>query len=836
MSEFVNIINKRIDLRDNNRLIIQMVSSNEIMKDVKAVSYVNGTLTPVQIIKNDRAVLKFAYRKTGAEYDSEYNVLIDMPDKVKSVVLELTKETYPSGRRTVKLSESNINKLRNIQEYTLDSVTLTGNKLLISGWCASAKEADIKVYSQGMEIAADIERKHRPDINRGYLEGEMSENAGFAIPLDTSNIGNEIKLCININGKTVSRAINVNRIKEIMPGKNSSYFSRAKAYISFYGFGSFVGKLTGKVNRYIANYGVKSLIRKGVNKILKRDGMLYDSYFKAHYPSKEMLSQQREYSFAKKLKFSVIIPVYRPDKGFFIRMLDSVVNQTYSDWQLCIADGSGERDDVEECVRSYIERFGAERVRYIKLEGNLGIAGNTNAALGLADGDYIVFGDHDDELHPSALFECMRLLEKEEDTDFIYTDEDKVLGGTGKHTEPHFKSGFNMELLRHTNYICHLVVAKKSLIDKVGQLNSEYDGAQDFDYVLRCVEQAEHIEHIPKVLYYWRISERSTAMGQGAKNYADEAGRKAVEAHLKRVGLKGRVSLGIAPFIYNVEYELEDEPLVSIVIPNKDHIDDLKLCINSIEKTSAYRNYEFVIVENNSTQKETFKYYEELEAAMGDRVKVVYWKDEFNYSAINNFGVDAARGEYILLLNNDIELIEPDAIRSMLSYCQRPEVGIVGARLLYADNTVQHAGVVLGFHGVAGHAFCGRPDAEYGYFARSVLPQELSAVTAACLMTKKSVYTEVGGLDEKLKVAFNDIDYCMSVRRAGYKIIYDPKARLYHYESKSRGMEDTPEKQERFNSEVLLFSQKWEAELDAGDFYYNPNLSLEGNAYTIKEY
>ncbi len=836
MGEFVNIINKRIDLRDDNRLIIQMVSSDEIMKDVRAVSYVNGKSVPVQIVKNDRAVLKFAYRKTTAAFDSEYNVLIDIPDKVKDVVLELSKETYPAGKRNVRIKGSAITRLRNMHEYTLDSVTLTGNKLLVSGWCAAAKEAEITIVSEGSKVDTQIERKHRPDINRGYLEGEIAENSGFVIPLDTNKIGKEIKINFKFNNKTITRAINIDKVKEIMPGGQRSYLSRAKAYISFYGFGSFVNKLTNKVSRYVANYGVKSLVRKIVNKLLRKDGLLYDSYFKSTYPDKEMLQQQREYSFKKQCKFSIIIPVYRPDKNFFMKMLDSVVSQTYSGWQLCIADGSGETDSVEDSVNNYIRQFGEDRIRYTKLDNNLGIAGNTNAALKLADGDYIVFGDHDDELHPAALFECMRILEKMPDVDFIYTDEDKVIGGSGRHTEPHFKSGFNYELLRRTNYICHLVVAKSSLINKVGMLDSRYDGAQDYDYVLRCVEQAEHIEHIPKVLYHWRISERSTAMGQGAKNYADEAGRRAVEAHLNRIGIAGRATLGVAPFIYDVEYELEGGPLVSVVIPNKDHIDDLKLCINSIEKNSGYRNYEFVIVENNSTQEATFEYYRELERTLGKRVKVVYWKDEFNYSAINNYGVRAADGEYILLLNNDIELIEPDTIRSMLSYCQRKDVGIVGARLLYADNTVQHAGVVLGFHGVAGHAFCGRPDAEYGYFARSVLPQELSAVTAACLMTKKAVYEQVGGLDEQLKVAFNDIDYCMAVRKAGYKVIYDAKAKLYHYESKSRGMEDTPEKQERFNSEVLLFSQKWEEELDAGDFYYNPNLSLEGNAYTIKEY
>ena len=392
-----------------------------------------------------------------------------------------------------------------------------------------------------------------------------------------------------------------------------------------------------------------------------------------------------------------------------------------------------------------------------------------------------------------------------------------------------------MELLRCNNYICHLSVVKKSLADNVGLLDTRYNGSQDHDYILRCVEKAECVRHIPRILYHWRINDNSTAKSASTKTYANTAGVEAVTAHLNRIGIEGEVRNGIAPGFYDIRYKLNAEPLISVIIPNKDHLDDLTRCLDSMENINNYRNVEYIVVENNSVLDETFEGYRELEKKYGDRFKLVKWDGIFNYSAINNFGARYAKGEYILLLNNDTSVIEPDSIRCMLAQCQRAEVGIVGAKLLYDDDTVQHAGVILGYQGVAGHAFVGIGDNVYGYFARAVLSQELSAVTAACLLTKRTVFDEVGGLDESFEVAFNDIDYCMKVRAAGYKIIYEPHAKLHHYEYKSRGAEDTGKKQERFGGEIMHFIDKWRDALIAGDMYYNPNLELVGELYTIKK-
>ena len=385
-----------------------------------------------------------------------------------------------------------------------------------------------------------------------------------------------------------------------------------------------------------------------------------------------------------------------------------------------------------------------------------------------------------------------------------------------------------------TNYICHFVVVRKTIVDEIGGLRTEFDGAQDFDFVLRCTEKTSNIYHIPKVLYHWRAHKDSTAENPESKMYAFENGAKAVQAYYDRNGIDATVEmrrdfLGI----YRTIYHLASKPLVSIIIPNKDHIDDLKKCIDAIEERATYENLEYIIVENNSTEEETFAYYEKLQQE-NKRAKVIVWKDEFNYSAINNYGVTFAKGEYLLFLNNDTEIINKDCIEEMLGYCMRDDVGIVGARLYYPDDTIQHAGVIVGIGGVAGHCFTNMPKEGPGYFARAFCAQDYSAVTAACMMVKRSVFEEVNGFDEKLKVAFNDIDFCLRVRETGKLVVYNPYAELYHYESKSRGQDDTEEKEDRFNSEIDLMQLRWQKILTEGDPYYNPNLSINRNDFSLK--
>ena len=517
---------------------------------------------------------------------------------------------------------------------------------------------------------------------------------------------------------------------------------------------------------------------------------------------------------------SILVPLYNTDVSMLRALLRSVRRQTSRRWQLCLADGSdGAHADVEKLCLRYAKKDA--RVCYKKLEKNLGISGNTNAALALASGSALALLDHDDLLHPDAVSKTLEALVPGH-ADMAYTDEAVFHRRPSDAYLTHRKPDFSPDTLRSHNYICHFLAFTRGLLEKAGGgFREEYDGSQDYDLILRLSEQAGNIAHIPEVLYYWRAHAGSTAEGQyGSKPYVMASARRALAAHLQRLGLAGTPEDSRVPTTYHIRYALAGEPLVSIVIPNKDECATLRKCVSSILQRSTYSNYEIVIVENNSTTPEIFAYYERLRQL--PNVRVVTYEGEFNYSAVNNLGVRHARGEHILLLNNDTEVISPDWLQEMLMFSQRRDVGAVGALLYYPDDTVQHAGVILGLGGFAGHAHVGRLRGEQGYFDRLAVAQNLSAVTAACLMLRRTVWDELQGLDESFAVALNDVDFCLRIRQAGYLIVWTPYAELYHYESKTRGYEDTPEKQARFQSEVERFQARHPDVLTAGDPYYSP--------------
>ena len=532
--------------------------------------------------------------------------------------------------------------------------------------------------------------------------------------------------------------------------------------------------------------------------------------------------------FSKNVKFSIVVPLYNTPVKFLREMIKSVQNQTYANWQLCLADGS---DNEHNYVGEYVRNVADDRICYKKLEKNMGIADNTNACIEMASGDFIALFDHDDLLHPSALFEMARVVE--DGADFIYTDEVTFVGRTSNITIYNFKPDYSPDTLRSYNYICHFTAFSKELLNTVGGFNREYDGSQDYDLILRLTEKAKNIVHIPKALYFWRSHKASVASDVSAKPYVVESAKRALASHIERLGLSGRVEDATVPTTYKIQYDIIGEPLVSIIIPNKDHTDDLKKCLTSVYQKSTYKNFEVVVVENNSTEPETFEYYKAAQSKY-DNLRVITWERGFNYSAINNFAAKQVDGEYILLLNNDIEVITPDWIEQMLMFAQRKDVGAVGAKLYYDDDTIQHAGVIVGLGGVAGHSHKGFARDNPGYMARASIAQNLSACTAACLLIRKDVYDQVEGLDEEYAVAFNDIDLCMKIRASGYSIVFTPFAEFYHYESKSRGDEDTPEKRARFNSEVFRFQERWKKQLKSGDPYYNPNLSLDTEDFALK--
>ena len=588
-----------------------------------------------------------------------------------------------------------------------------------------------------------------------------------------------------------------------------------------------------RIVEYYRQNGLKRFVRHVVSKLFHLEEMNYNRWRKENKLTYAEMERQKRESFFYEPTISILVPLYCTPLEYLKELVESIQKQTYSNWELCLSDGSGlgkmDYTYIKECMKN------DERIKLVVAEKPLSITENTNLAFELATGDFVAFVDHDDSLAMDALYECVKVINDYPKVEIIYTDEDKVSMDGKNYFQPHFKSDFNLDLLRSMNYICHFFVVKKSLQEQVGVLRKEYDGAQDYDFVLRCIEKSSHIYHIPKILYHWRAHQDSTAENPESKRYAFEAGKRAIESHLERCDIKGIVSMGRDLGLYRVRYLLEEEPLVSILIPNKDHIEDLQRCVQSLYKVSGYTNFEVIIIENGSVEDNTFKYYEQL-SNQYKNIRIVTWTKgkQFNFSALNNFGATHAKGEYLLFLNNDTEIINKDAILEMVSHASRKEVGAVGARLYYPDGTVQHAGVIVGLGGIAGHAFKDFSRQNGGYFYRSICTQDYSAVTAACMMMSKSLFEEIGGFDETLKVAFNDIDLCMQIRSKGKLIVYTPYAELYHYESKSRGLENTKEKIERFNGEIRCFEKKWKLELAKGDPYYNRNLTLEKHDFSLK--
>lgn len=557
----------------------------------------------------------------------------------------------------------------------------------------------------------------------------------------------------------------------------------------------------------------------------------------ASFPTPEEAERQRNTIFDQMVKISILVPLWNNQREFQIEMLDSVMNQTYQNWELCLADGSDtEHSYIEEICKEYAARAN-DRIVYHKLEKNGGISGNTNECFKLATGTYIGLFDQDDILHPSALYEYVKVI-NEEGADYIYCDETTFKGNSiDNMITLHFKPDFAPDNLRANNYICHFSVFSRELLEGTELFRSGFDGSQDHDMILRLTANAKKVVHVPKLLYYWRSHKTSVASDINAKPYAIAAAKGAVADHLTRCGFKNFEIKSTRAFdtIFEIKYEIRSEDKISILIPNKDHVEDLRRCIDSIKERSTYSNYEIIVIENNSTKKAVFDYYDTIRKQKN--VTVVTYTGVFNYAKINNFGAGYATGKYLLLLNNDTQVISMNWMESMLMYAQRPDVGAVGAKLYYGDRTIQHAGVVIGLgaHRTAGHTHYKINYDNLGYMGRLCYAQNVSAVTGACLMVRKSLYDALGGLDEAFAVALNDVDFCLRVREKGYLNIFTPFAELYHFESASRGSDIVDAKKaERYEDESELFRERWKKLLAKGDPYYNPNFSLDRSDYSLK--
>lgn len=718
---------------------------------------------------------------------------------------------------------------RRKMKYNVDVVRIRENNIQLNGWVIGKtpkSQASFQVLDgQKKEVPFHYVSTRRDDVSQIYFKETYDKDFGFDIQFPYER-GKDYYLVIECDGHRARIKYN-----EDLIAKRSSVAHKRMQKIK-----DLMNMETVRVAwDFYKENGVRALIKKSKHKLQGIDNDYdYGEWYELTKPTEEELEQQRQTSFDYEPKLSIVIPAYKTPERYLREMLDSILAQTYSNFEICIADGSPRGESVERVLEKYAQKD--QRVRYVILGENKGIAGNTNAALEMATGDFIVLADHDDTITPNVLFECVKAINADPEYDVIYSDEDKLDMDGGSLFDPHFKPDFNPDLLCSVNYICHLFVVNHDLVDAVGGFRAEFDGAQDYDFIFRCTEAARKIYHIPKVLYHWRCHQGSTASNPESKMYAFEAGARAIMAHYDRVGIAAKkVERGVDYGIYHSTYEILGEPLVSVIIPNKDHSRDLEICLQALLHRATYKNLQFVIIENNSTEEETFEYYKKMQEEYPDKIKVVVWEREFNYSAINNFGVTQADGEYLLFLNNDTEIIASECIEEMLGLCQREDVGAVGARLLYQDDTIQHAGVVIGFGGIAGHTFIGLHKAENSYFHRAMCTQDYSAVTAACLMTKRCVFEQIGGFTEELAVAFNDIDLCMKIRSLGKLVVYNPYALLYHYESKSRGLEDTPEKVARFNREVAIFAKRWPEILRDGDPYYNPNLTLRKSNFALRD-
>lgn len=573
----------------------------------------------------------------------------------------------------------------------------------------------------------------------------------------------------------------------------------------------------------------------------RADDAAYRRWFEQHRAKPGDLACQRvaAAAFAYRPLVSIVVPCYKTDLVYLRELLDSVLAQSYDNWELLLMDASPEWDAVANLVAAARD----ERVRRIELPGNGGIVVNTNAGIQQATGDYIAFLDHDDILEPDALFHYVAVLNKAAEDgrpQVLFCDED-MFQKTGEWGQPVYKTRLNVDLLYSHNCVTHFLMVEKALIDRIGVSPEDVAGAQDYGLTLRCLAAGARFEHVAHVLYHWRVLPGSTAdCSADSKPYAIEAGRLALQRHFDSLGIRGTVEESETPFVYRMRYALpESAPLVSIVIPTKDHVETLDACVMSIAQKATYANYEIVLVENNSEDQETFAYYETLPervaAASGGKgaARVEWWPGEFNYSQIINFGVEHAKGDYLLLLNNDTEVISSDFIEEMMGYLQRPDAGVVGAKLYFADHLVQHAGILVGVRGALAHANQDFSAKREGYLARAVRPGNFSAVTGACQMVRRDVFEQVGGYNEEFAVGFNDADFCLRVWEAGYRTIFTPYAELYHYEFTSRGREEAnEEKMRRWKREQALFMQRWPEFFLNGDPWLGPNLSAESEYFS----
>ncbi|EHV0154437.1 glycosyltransferase family 2 protein [Enterococcus faecalis] len=695
----------------------------------------------------------------------------------------------------------------------------TTNNLTITGWALDTitKESPTFTINNENQVSAyNIQRVLREDVNQIY-QTEPAIEAGFVVTLEGIKQKKVLPFHFQSSAHVVTVDFPLNKKYPVIPGtedKVTRLWIKAKK-----GF------------KYMAKNGISHTIQRAKIEKLRNQASYPNWLARNEVLDIEAMTQEIA-TFHYQPKISITMPVYNVEEKWLRLCIDSILNQVYTNWELCMADDASTDPNVKKILTEYQQLD--ERIRVVFREQNGHISEATNSALVIATGEFVALLDNDDELAINAFYEVVKVLNENPELDLIYSDEDKI-DMDGNRSDPAFKPDWSPDLLLGTNYISHLGVYRRSILEEIGGFRKGYEGSQDYDLVLRFTEKTtkERIKHIPKVLYYWRMLPTSTAVDQGSKGYAFEAGLRAVQDALVRRGINGRATHGAANGLYDVYYDIKSDKLVSIIIPTKNGYKDVQRCVSSIIEKTTYQNYEIIMADNGSTDPKMHELYAEFEQQLPGRFFVESIDIPFNFSTINNRAAKKAHGEYLLFLNNDTEVITENWLTLMVSFAQQERIGCVGAKLLYPNNTVQHAGVILGLGGVAGHGHYGYPHGDLGYFGRLAINVNYSAVTAACLLMKKADFDAVGGFEEAFTVAFNDVDLCLKVQALGRDNVWLHEAELYHFESQTRGYDDKGKKKKRFEQEKVMMEEKW-GPLIENDPFYNPNLTRDIPNFSLR--
>ena len=693
------------------------------------------------------------------------------------------------------------------------------NNLTITGWALDTitKESPTFTINNENQVSAyNIQRVLREDVNQIY-QTEPAIEAGFVVTLEGIKQKKVLAFHFQSSAHVVTVDFPLNKKYPVIPGtedKVTRLWIKAKK-----GF------------KYMAKNGISHTIQRAKIEKLRNQASYPNWLARNEVLDIEAMTQEIA-TFHYQPKISIAMPVYNVEEKWLRLCIDSILNQVYTNWELCMADDASTDPNVKKILTEYQQLD--ERIRVVFREQNGHISEATNSALAIATGEFVALLDNDDELAINAFYEVVKVLNENPELDLIYSDEDKI-DMDGNRSDPAFKPDWSPDLLLGTNYISHLGVYRRSILEEIGGFRKGYEGSQDYDLVLRFTEKTtkERIKHIPKVLYYWRMLPTSTAVDQGSKGYAFEAGLRAVQDALVRRGINGRATHGAANGLYDVYYDIKSDKLVSIIIPTKNGYKDIQRCVSSIIEKTTYQNYEIIMADNGSTDPKMHELYAEFEQQLPGRFFVESIDIPFNFSTINNRAAKKAHGEYLLFLNNDTEVITENWLTLMVSFAQQERIGCVGAKLLYPNNTVQHAGVILGLGGVAGHGHYGYPHGDLGYFGRLAINVNYSAVTAACLLMKKADFDAVGGFEKAFTVAFNDVDLCLKVQALGRDNVWLHEAELYHFESQTRGYDDKGKKKKRFEQEKVMMEEKW-GPLIENDPFYNPNLTRDIPNFSLR--